>query len=379
MQVKVDRDIFLTMLKVVRRAVAPQWSNPVLGNVLLMADESTGALILGCCDLAKFISAKVEVEFGESGSITVPAKTLTDWVEAIGDDDELTLGVDHNTKTLHIACSHSTARVKGIDATEFPTWIWPKAAAPRIVFDGGDFVDAVRQVVVCSSGVEDRPILNSVLVRVLARGRVCMAAADGFRLAQRTITPLSMDDSDVEAIVPSQAIREFANIVSASVAKDADVVVAIGETASFECGDVIMGTLLVDGKYPNYENIIPKESETNVTVTRRKLATALKTALVFAKSDQRIAKMTVGDYNVRIKASEDNDSGESSVSADVDGNGIEIGFNARLLSDMLSSVRGDSATIQMTTRSSPAMATETYDNGDYVHVLMPLHLSSYEV
>jgi len=376
MKVTVLQENLARGLSVVSKAVSPRSTLPVLANVLIASDE--GRLRLSATNLEMGITCWIPARIDEEGSTTVPARTFVDLVTTLPSDQVL-LKLDPQTQTLNVRGGTSTNDIKCIDAQEFPPLPVPD-------FDGavqinvGDFREMIHQVVFAASSDEARPVLMGVLVQV-DKDKLTMAAADGFRLSVRKAVLSTPSAGSVSAIVPAQALKELARV-----ATDADepiyMVLPKGRgQVVFRVKDVEVVSQLIDGTFPDYQQIIPRSYKSRTLVSTSSLLKACKQAEIFAREGSNVARFNIktsqGDMQpseVEISAtSEETGKNETIVEATVDGGGLLIAFNVKFLREALEVIRTPNVALETSAPNAPGVVKPVGDD-QFLHVIMPMHL-----
>ncbi len=362
-------------LSIVGRAVAPRSTLPVLGNVLLATDA--GRLKLSATNLEVGINCWIGARVEEEGATTVPARTFVDLVNALP-PDQVDMELVTRTQTLNLRAGRSEANIKGIDAQEFPIVAVPDD-------EGGISVEpdvlrtAVSQVAFAAATDESRPILTGVLAK-FEDSQLTFAAADGYRLSVRTI-PLPQPVSDpFNIIIPARALTELGRISGEQ--KD-PIIITVTPTRNqviFQLTDIVLVSQLIDGNFPDYRQIIPRESLTHTIADTAAFLKACKAALIFARDAAHITRVHIkpgselvpGHVVISATSAETGDD-VSEFDATVKGDEIEIAFNVRYMIDLLSVVGTPQVAMDTTTSSSPGVVRPVGDT-DYTHVIMPMHL-----
>lgn len=376
MKVTVLQENLARGLAVVSKAVSPRSTLPVLANVLIASDE--GRLRLSATNLEMGITCWIPARIDEEGSTTVPARTFVDLVSTLPSDQVL-LKLDPQTQTLNVRGGTSTNDIKCIDAQEFPPLPVPD-------FDGavqinvGDFREMIHQVVFAASSDEARPVLMGVLVQV-DKDKLTMAAADGFRLSVRKAVLSTPSAGSLSAIVPAQALKELARV-----ATDADepiyMVLPKGRgQVVFRVKDVEVVSQLIDGTFPDYQQIIPRSYKSRTLVSTSSLLKACKQAEIFAREGSNVARFNIktsqGDMQpseVEISAtSEETGKNETIVEATVDGGGLLIAFNVKFLREALEVIRTPNVALETSAPNAPGVVKPVGDD-QFLHVIMPMHL-----
>jgi DNA polymerase-3 subunit beta len=384
MKVAVLQENLARGLGIVSKAVSPRSTLPVLANVLVASDE--GRLRLSATNLEMGITCWIPARIEEEGSTTVPARTFVDLVSMLPSDQVL-LRLDAQTQTLNVRGGTSTNDIKCIDAQEFPPLPVPD-------FDGavqisvGDFREMIHQVAFAASTDEARPVLMGVLVQV-DKDKLTMAAADGFRLSVRKAVLAMPAPAPVSAIVPAQALKELARVTSTSLSASATdgeepiyMVLPKGRgQVIFRVKDVEVVSQLIDGTFPDYQQIIPRSYKSRTLVSTASLLKACKQAEIFAREGSNVARLNIksaqGEMQpseVEISAvSEETGKNETIVEATVDGGGLLIAFNVKFLREVLEVIRTPNVALETSAPNAPGVVKPVGDD-DFLHVIMPMHL-----
>jgi DNA polymerase-3 subunit beta len=357
-------------LAIASRAVASRSTTlPVLSNVLVTAGED-GRLRLSATNLEIGVHTWPQAKVEEPGAVTVPARTLVDLVNTFG-DDFVDLSLNGRTQTLGLMCGRSEARLKGIDAQEFP--IVPVEAdnekAKTIALQADKLAEAINLVAFAAAADESRPMLTGVLCKI-SGGQMTLAAADGFRLSVRTISAPD-SDSPMQALIPAKALAELARVLG----EDDDVRMSVDpQRVIFNLGHTVLVAQLLDLQFPDYGQIIPKSHTTRAVIDRVALLKACRAANIFARESANTVRFTVKPDTVTLNArSDESGSNENEVDATVDGDRCEIAFNVGYMLDVLNAMHTARVVLELTTPSSPGTLRMIGDD-DFTHVLMPMHI-----
>ncbi len=376
MKVTVLQENLARGLGIVSKAVSPRSTLPVLANILIASDE--GRLRLSATNLEMGITCWIPARIEEEGSTTVPARTFGDLVSTLPSDQVL-LKLDTSTQTLNVRGGASTNDIKCIDAQEFPPLPVPD-------FDGavqinvGDFREMIHQVVFAASSDEARPVLMGVLVQV-DKDKLTMAAADGFRLSVRKAVLSTPSTGSVSAIVPAQALKELARVATDGEEPIYMVLPKGRGQVVFRVKDVEVVSQLIDGTFPDYQQIIPRSYKSRTLVSTSSLLKACKQAEIFAREGSNVARFNIktaqGEMQpseVEITAtSEETGNSETKVEATVDGGGLLIAFNVKFLREALEVIRTPNVALETSAPNAPGVVKPVGDD-QFLHVIMPMHL-----
>jgi len=380
-------------LSIVSRAVSPRANLPVLANVLVAAETTNasreGRLRLSATNLELGITCWIGAKIEEEGSTTVPAHTFADLVGTLP-AEQVSLNLNATNQTLNVRCGASNTDIKCIDAQEFPPLPVPEMEG-AIQINVADLKEMIQQVVLAASVDEARPVLMGVLVTV-DKDTITMAAADGFRLSVRKSTlsqaehSLSPAPQPVTIIIPGRALSELARVTSTSLsagAADGNETIAMvlpkarGQVI-FRVKDVELVSQLIDGTFPDYQQIIPPSYKSRTLISTQALLKACKQAEIFAREGSNVARLNIksagepGPGTVKISAqSEETGSNETVVEATIEGVGLLIGFNVKYLREVLEVIKTPNVALETSTPNAPGVIRPVGDD-NFLHVIMPM-------
>ena len=375
MKVTVLQESLARGLSLVSRAVSPRSTLPVLSNVLVASDE--GRLRLSATNLELGITCWIGARIEEEGSTTVPARTFVDLVGTLP-QEQVSLSLATATQTLNVRCGASNTDIKCIDAQEFPPLPVPDMEG-AILLNVADFKEMIAQVVFAASVDEARPVLMGVLVT--AEGdRITMAAADGFRLSVRKGTLSQAVPQPFTAIIPARALSELARVASDGNETISMIMPNGRGQVIFRMKEVELVSQLIDGTFPDYQQIIPRSYKSRTILSTPALLKACKQAEIFAREGSNVARLDIksaGDLEpgaVEISAqSEETGSNETIVAATIEGVGLLIAFNVKYLREALEVVKSPNVALETSASNAPGVVRPVGDDA-FLHVIMPMHL-----
>ena len=376
MKVTVLQENLARGLSIVSRAVSPRSTLPVLSNILIASDE--GRLRLSATNLELGITCWIAARIDEEGSTTVPARTFADLVNTLP-GDQVQLSLDVKTQNLHLKGGTSNNDIKCIDAQEFPPLPVPEmdgAVALNVV----DFKEMIQQVAFAASTDEARPVLMGVLMNV-DKENLTMAAADGFRLSVCKAQLSQPAPQPLNVIIPARALNELARVATDSEEPIYMVVPKNRGQVLFRVKDVEVVSQLIDGTFPDYQQIIPRSYKSRTLVSTASLLKACKQAEIFAREGSNVARFDIKQSNgemqpseVEISAtSEETGKNETIVEATVDGGGVLIAFNVKFLREALEVIKTPNVALETSAANMPGVVKPVGDD-KFLHVIMPMHL-----
>jgi DNA polymerase-3 subunit beta len=359
-------------LSVVSRAVSPRTTMPIYNNVLLETADS--GLRLTATNLEIGIVNSVDATVTEEGSITLPARLLTEFVSQLH-EGEVEMELDAATQTLKLRCGpYSDVKIKGIDAAEFPPLPSPEDGL-KVTVEQGDLVTAIEQTVVAASADEGRPVLTGVLTQVEG-DRLTLAATDGHRLAVRTLDGVATEggEGSESVIIPARALQELSRILKGE-GKVEMTVAASRNHVFFSLPKVRLMSRLIEGTYPNYSQVVPEQSNTKITMSTKELLDRTRGVSIFARDSANVVRIKTEVSEISISATTSEvGSSQASVAADIDGADIQIAFNSRYLLDVLGLIGSEKVTLGFNGPLSPGLVRPT-GRDDYTYVIMPVRVA----
>jgi DNA polymerase-3 subunit beta len=359
-------------LSVVSRAVSNRSTLPVLANVLLKTEDA--GLKLTATNLEIGITYWVPGKIETDGATTVPAKLLTDLVNSLPAGDRVDLELQAGD-VLHLRCGRFESHIKGIDADEFPA-IGAAGERPTTRIAQNVLRRALAETAFAAASDEARPILTGVLAR-FEGDQLTLAAADNYRIAVKTI-PILDAVPETSVVVPARALNELARIL-ADVEDPVEVVLAGGRNQIlFHLDGIDLVSRLIDGQFPNYQQVVPQSHTTRAVLDREELLRAVRPAALIAHESANIVKLQVNtesEPGITVSANAEVGDHVGQVEAAVEGDGTTIAFNARYLADVLTNVTADQFALELNGPLSPGVFKPVGDD-HYIHVVMPVRTTS---
>lgn len=350
-------------LSLLSRVASTRTPLPILANILLKTN--TNSLELSATNLEVAISHTTKGKIDDSGSVTVPAKLLHEFVAGLPKDVVIDL-VFEKTK-LHINAGSYSSHMQGTSSEDFPALPVIKDGQ-TVTITPSELKKALNQTLLAVSHDETRPILGGIYFHS-SGGKLFLAATDGYRLAETNLTETK---SDINCVVPLQTLQDIQRIIQDTLD---DSITLQFEEGQFgvECGETTLVSRLIDGEYPKYQQLIPEKSEISFQTNREQLITATKLAGLFARESggSITLKVSEADQTVSISsvASQVGDN-ESKLQATVNGSG-EVVVNVRYLSEALNCFEGETINFRFSGDISPCVLTSP-DQPGYQHIVMPL-------
>lgn len=375
MKVSCLRENLQRALSQVSRSVATKTALPVLSNVLLATDE--GRLRIAATNLEIGITTWIGASIEAEGKITVDARLLNEFVNTLP-NAPVQLTVEPQRMSLLVQCGRDKAAINGISADDFPVIptvggeVFTAEVEPQVLRE------MIGQVEFAAATDESRPVLAGVLTRFEA-DTLTMAAADGFRLAVRTDSLLQPVAEKLDVIVPARALRELARILGDQTEPVRMAITPNQSQLLVRAGETEFLSRLIDGTFPDFKQIIPREFNTRLEMAREEFLNAVRRASYFARDNNDVVRLGVqtgeeeyspGSIEISATAAERGNS-QSFVDAAVIGPELQIAFNARYLSDVLGVLKNGKVMVGMN-GANQAGVVRSAGSEEYTHVIMPM-------
>lgn len=372
MKVTLERSALVKALGHVQNVVERRNTIPILSNVLMQAEG--GALTLTATDLDIEISEKAPADVARKGSATAAAHTLYEIVRRLPEGAQVRLELVQEDGRLQVSAGRSQFALPVLPESEFPT-LSSNDLDVRFSMPSADLRRLLDKARFAMSQEETRYYLNGVYLHAVTDGSRRMlraAATDGHRLA-RLETPLPAGADKMRGvIVPRKAVAEIGRLLA-----DAEETVEIGVSETkirFGFGAGRLTSKLIDGAFPDYERVIPKNNPNIMRAETKDFASAVDRVATISADRTRSIKIGLDADRLRLTVNNpEAGSALEELSVDYSGDPIEIGFNARYLLDIASQVDGGQMTFRLADPSSPSVIEDESDVGA-LYVLMPLRV-----
>ncbi|AIE74466.1 MULTISPECIES: DNA polymerase III subunit beta [unclassified Synechocystis] len=360
-------------LSLVSRAVSSRPTHPVLGNVLLEADADHNYLRLTAFDLSLGIQSSFTADVQQGGRITLPAKLLNDIVSRLPDGD-ITLVIDPDSEAgdSHLTTITSESgrfQIRGLDADDFPALPTVQGVKP-LLLPVATLNEGLRGALFAASTDETKQVLTGVHIKG-SSDSLEFAATDGHRLAV-VEAPTQIENDEGEAVVtgsdladfavtiPARALRELERMVASQGNSDLVSLVVNDTQVIFELGNQRLTSRKLEGAYPAYGQLIPRQFSRTVTMDRKRLISALERVSVLADQKNNLVTFTLqtptNQLQLAVEA-QDLGHGEESMGAEIIGEGGQIAFNIKYLMDGLKALPSNDIQMQLNEGNQPVIFT----------------------
>lgn len=362
MKLKVSRDILLSSIQTVQNVVSAKATLPILSNVLM--DARKAKLKLNATDLDIGISCEIPVETIEEGSITIPAKRFSDIIKEMPSGDILIYAKKNNQ--IDIEGESCRFKLNGLPKEEFPKF--PDFKDKEVICIAQKLLKNMLELTSFSvSHEEARYVLNGVLLEI-SDSTIRMVATDGRRLAKVEKKLSTSIKKDVSVIIPIKAIQE----ISRNLKDEGDVSFIVGANqVLFDIDGILIATRVIEGDFPNYNQVIPKPAKNKITVNTQELLSSIKRANLLATPDFQAVKFEIfPDKMVISKTTPDVGESREEISVEYGGQEMVVGFNPHFLIDFLKNIEQEYIDMELLGADKPAVMRL----GDYLYLALPMRI-----
>ncbi len=353
-------------LEIVSLAVNTSTTLPVLNNILLRATGKK--LYFSATNLEIAINYSIAADIKNEGAITIPAKLITNYTNLL-EDESVEMKVDDGN-VLHVKTKTSQTKIKGISPNEFP--LIPKVEKETsIQISASDLSQTIDHTIFSAATTPTRPILAGAYI-VVEKDILKMVATDSFRLAEKKTKLLKKAEKSIGCIVPVRTLLELGRILNTKYEKE-PVEIQVSKTQIlFIVDGVELISRLIEGKYPDYEKIIPKATRTKLEIPVDHLSLATKRVSLFARENNNNIKLTATNDGKLQIATDETSVGEEKAEVDIkiDGENNKIALNSQYLLDVLSHLK-ENVRIDMDEKLTPVVVRPAKKD-DYLYIIMPL-------
>src|SRR5579859_404614 len=356
-------------LSVVSHALSSKATLPILSNILIQTDGAR--LKLSATNLELGISYWCDAQIEEEGTTTIPAKTFSDLVSSLR-AGSVHLEVSPETHVMHVVARGSNGTVKGMEPSEFPLIPGADGSETPVEMDAELLKEIINEVAFCAATDDSRPILTGVHTQV-SREQLTCVAADSFRLAVR-IVPQAASELD-HLLIPARTLTELGRILPAE-GRVQVIVTSNRNQVLFHTEQIDLVSRLLEGTFPNFRQILPKEYVTRAVVPTQELASAIRSIMPFASNSGNIARLlTAGEQeegqHIQVEATaEDVGSNVSRIEASVSGPEQHVILNAKYVADVLKATHTPEIALEVESNARPVVLRPV--GGAVSYIIMPL-------
>ncbi|WP_298553452.1 DNA polymerase III subunit beta [uncultured Algibacter sp.] len=368
----VSSTYLLKQLQVLGGVINSSNTLPILDNFLFELDYAK--LTVSASDLETTMASTLDVESDSQGSVAIPARLLLDTLKTFP-EQPLTFVVEDNN-TVEISSNHGKYALAYADGAEFPKAVALEDPSKTVV-TGDVLATAISKTIFAAGNDDLRPVMSGVFFQFSTEG-LTFVATDAHKLVKYTRADVTANQV-AEFIMPKKPLNLLKGILAAS---EDDVTIEYNDSNAkftFENSELICR--LIDGKYPNYEAVIPKENPNKLVIDRNQFLNSVRRVSIFSNKTTHQIRLKIAGAELNISA-EDIDysnKAEERLTCDYQGDDMQIGFNSRFLTEMLNNLNADNVQLEMSMPNRAGILTpvDGLDDGEQVTMLvMPVMLNN---
>lgn len=366
MEFSVNRETLSKKLLIISHQALTKPALPILANTLLEAEK--GNLKISATNLELGAILTVEARVKKSGKITLPAKTLTDFILTLT-RPEVEFKLENSE--VEVSSGASAAKIPTISADEYPTI--PTISKTLVEISGKKLTEIFERIIFAASQDSGRPILTGVLAEFKNDG-VGLVATDGYRLSFEKIS-LGKNPTETSVVIPAKTLGQLTRVIPEE--KETSVRILFDGAVNqigFDVGKTYLVSRLIDGAFPDWQKIIPQTFKTKALISTAEFLQAVKTASVFAKEAGNTIRLSFGK-NLEIQTQSGVGTSKTSVAAKISGDAVEVAFNWRYLAEALQAMPSESVEVAIVESLSPVKFTPVKSSLDFFHIVMPVRVA----
>jgi DNA polymerase-3 subunit beta len=354
----------LKHLQTISGVLASNNTLPILDNFLFELEKDS--LTISASDLETTMITKVAVKAEEAGAIAVPARLLLDYLKTLP-EQPLTFTIDEKSLLVEISSSYGKSKLAGFTADEFPKN--PEMDDTAEVSLSSDVLSEAIAKTIFATGNDDlRPVMSGIYCE-FSSDALRFVATDAHKLVRYTRTD-ARSENTASFIVPKKPLNLLRSILASS---DTDVKMEYnGTNVKISFDEHTLIARLIDGKYPNYEAVIPKDNPNRMLVSRTALLGSIRRVSIFSNKTTHQVRLRISGKELSISAEDLDFSNEANerLSCSYDGEDMEIGFNSRFLIDMINNLDTEDVELQLSAPNRAGILVPAGDSNDAEDVLM---------
>ena len=367
----VNSSTLLKELQKLNGVISTSNTLPILDNFLFEIED--GKIKIIASDLETTMISEITTESSSNGQITIPSKILIDTLKTFS-NQPLTFLVDEETKGIEISSENGNYKLAGQDAKEFPK-VPELSSSSSFLISSSVLLNAINKTLFASGNDELRPVMSGVFCE-LYEENITFVATDAHKLVKHTRSKIT-SNSNSSFILPKKPLSLLKNNIDS----DSDLNVDFNETnVKFSLDNITLICRLIDGKYPNYDAVIPKDNPNKLVINKDELLNSIKRVSIYASKTTHQIRLKIAGSQLQI-TSEDLDfanKAEERLTCSYEGEDIEIGFNSRFVIDMLNNIGAEQICLEMSAPNRAGIILPLdgqEENEDTLMLVMPVMLN----
>ena len=385
MEIICDQNELNNAIQLVSKAVASRPTHPILGNILITADQGINKISLTGFDLNLGIQTSLGATVKNSGAITIPARLLSDIVSKLPSETPVSLEVDENSDNILIKSDRGSFNLKGIPSDDYPNLPFVESGT-SLNIDPSAFLKALKLTIFASSNDDSKQLLTGVNF-TFKKKYLESASTDGHRLAVVLIgsediiedkDSLNSDEDYLSVTIPTRSLREIEKLISLRSSDNSIKLFYDKGQVVFISSDQIITTRTLEGTYPNYSQLIPDTFSKLFTFNTKKLTDALERIAIVADQQSSVVKINLEEKDLAIISADAQDIGNANESLPVtySGDKFDIAFNVRYLLEGLKVISSDNVVLKCNLSTTPAVFVPEDNINSFTYLVMPVQVRS---
>jgi DNA polymerase-3 subunit beta len=369
MKFSLPKSRLFNYLQHILQVVPTKSTLPILTNILIEALDNK--IKISATDLDISITTTVESEVVKKGSACLPARILFDIIKELPESD---INFEASAQRVEIKIPNGSYKIASVASEEFPKL--PLVNTKKeIKISSDDLVQMVTKTTFACSDDETRPALNGVLWQTKG-DKMLMVATDGHRLAKMSVENKKLKGLYDDVIVPPKVLNLIPKFVGES---GGEIGIIFGENnIIFNMGNIVLTSRLIEGPYPNFEQVIPAENDKKMLVSKEDLLRAVRRVSILSNALTHQVKFALKGNTLTLSTTNADVGGEGKevLECDFKGDSLELGYNANYVSDILSKMDGDEVIFELSSSVSAGIVyTQVIPKEDFLCLVMPLRLA----
>jgi len=369
MKFSISKSKLSNYLQNILQVVPTKSTLPILSNVLVEALENK--LKISATDLDISITSSFDCKVSKKGAVSLPAKILFDIIKELPESE---VTIEATNSRVEIKIPNGSYKIATVSADDFPK-LPAVNTKKEIRIAGRDLVNMIKKVTFACSDDDTRPALNGVLWQTKG-DRMQMVATDGHRLAKMTVPNTKLKGMYDDVIIPPKVLNLIPKFVSD---EKEELGIIFGESnIIFNLGDIVLTSRLIEGPYPNFEQVIPTENDKKIVISRDDLSGAVRRVSILSNSLTHQVKFSAHENGLTLSTANADVGGEGKETLDCDyvGDQIDLGYNANYVNDILGKIDSKEVIVELSsTVAAGVVYSPDVPKDDYLCLIMPLRLA----
>ncbi len=368
MRLVCEQKELLKGLVIASKAISSNNTLPILNNILIKAEGQK--LYFSATNLEIAVEYYINAEIKNEGVITIPSKIITNYINFLKDEK---IELNSKESNLLIKSSNSSTEINGLPASDYPS-IPKTELTSQFKINSKKLKEAIKKVVFAASVSSTRPVLSGVYLNIVD-DKLKLVSTDSYRLSEQKITLENKTEEEIKSIIPAKTIHELLRLIELEEAIEEIEIINSPNQILFKIGNILLTSRLIEGVYPDYEQIIPKETKTTIELNAEEFILTLKRINLFAKENNNNITLEInkkGELKTSTSVTQIGKE-ESVMQSKIKGEENKIALNSQYLLDILNNLNEENIVLQINEKINPIIV-KTKEEEDFLHIIMPLKI-----